>query len=107
MGQTAKRCSCSQRHIFFQKGQERYTFEIRDDGHASAAGYGAPFLRSHQDQNGFPSLQLLASPQSGLSPANPGLVHFHFAAQRLAFQVDHSPPQLVEHHPCGLVALQR
>ena len=79
--------SRTQRHIFLQEGQERYTFEIRDDGHSRAAGYAALFLHSHQDQHGFPSLQLSASPQSGLSPANPGLVHFHFAAQRLTFQL--------------------
>ena len=50
--------SRAQRHIFFQKGQERCTFEIRDDGHSSAPGYAAAFLHSHQDQRGFPSLQL-------------------------------------------------
>src|SRR5258708_29619241 len=96
----------TQRYIFFQETEERCTFEIRDGSHSSAPGYTAPFLHSHQDQRGFPSLQLPASPQSGLSPANPGLVDFHFAAQRLAFQVDHCPPQLVEHHPCCLVASQ-
>src|SRR6202030_3616947 len=98
--------SRTQHYIFFQETEERCTFEIRDDSHSSAPGYAATFLHSHQDQRGFPSLQLPASPQSGLSPANPGLVHFHFAAQRLAFQVDHCPPQLVEHHPCCLVASQ-
>src|SRR5580693_6046245 len=98
--------SRTQHYIFFQETEERCTFEIRDDSHSSAPGYAAPFLHNHQDQRGFPSLQLPASPQSGLSPANPGLVHFHFSAQRLTFQVDHSPPQLVQHHPCCLVALQ-
>src|SRR6266481_2306912 len=42
----------------------------------------------------------------GLSAANPGLVHFYFAAQRLAFQVDHCPVELVKQHPCCLVASQ-
>src|ERR1700756_3065776 len=82
--------------------QERCTFEIRDDGHSSPPGSAATFLHSR----GFPSLQPPTPPQSGLGPANPGLVDLHFAAQRLAFQVDHSPPLLVEHHPCCLVALQ-
>src|ERR1700726_4866862 len=69
-------------YIFFQETEERCTFEIRDDSHSSAPGYAATFLHSHQDQRGFPSLQLPTSPQSSLSPPNPGLVHFHFAAQR-------------------------
>ena len=54
--------SRAQRHIFFQKGQERCTFEIRDDGHSSAPGYAAAFLHSHQDQRGFPSLQSAGFP---------------------------------------------
>ena len=58
--------SRAQRHIFFQKGQESCTFEIRDDRHSSAPGYVAALLHSHQDQRGFPSLQLSASLQSGL-----------------------------------------
>src|SRR5882724_5795322 len=74
--------SRTQRYIFFQETEERCTFEIRDDSQSSAPGYAAAFLHSQQDQRGFPPLQLPASPQSGLSPANPGLVHFHFKPTR-------------------------
>ena len=62
--------SRTQHYIFFQETEERCTFEIRDDSHSSAPGYAPAFLHNHQDQRGFPSLQLPASPQSGLSPAN-------------------------------------
>src|SRR6266481_3613177 len=93
-------------HILFQESEKRCVFEIRDQSHPSTPCYPATFLHGHQDQRGFPPLQLPASPQSGLSTANPSLVDFHFAAQRLAFQVDHSPAELVEQHPCCLVASQ-
>src|SRR4029077_7710259 len=93
-------------HILFQESEKRCVFEIRDQSHPSTPAPPVAFLYGHQDQRSFPPLQLSASPQSGLSAANPGLVHFHFAAQRLAFQVDHSPAELVEQHPCCLVASQ-
>ena len=66
--ETAGVNSRPQRHIFFQEIQERRTFEIRDDGHSSAPGYAAAFLHRYQDQRGFPSLQLPASPQGFSSP---------------------------------------
>src|SRR6266446_3307774 len=93
-------------HILFQESEKRCVFEIRDQSHPSTPGHPPAFFHGHQYQRGFPSLQLPASTQSGLSPANPGLVHFHFPAQWLAFQVDHSPAELVEQHPCCLVASQ-
>src|SRR5258705_11672851 len=90
----------------FQESEKRCVFEIRDQSHPSTPCYPATFLHGHQDQRGFPPLQFPASPQSVLSPANPSLVDFHFAAQRLAFQVDHSPAELVKQHPCCLIAAQ-
>jgi hypothetical protein len=54
----------------------------------------------------FPDFQLTASPQTGLSPANPRVVHLHFSAQRFAFQVHHRSAELVEHHPRRLVTSQ-
>src|SRR5260370_26114153 len=93
-------------HILFQESEKRCVFEIRDQSHPSTPCYPATFLHGHQDQRGFPPLQLPASPQSGLSTANPSLVDFHCAAQRLAFQVDHSPAELVKQHPCCLIASQ-
>src|SRR5260370_23470510 len=93
-------------HILFQESEKRCVFEIRDQSHPSTPCYPATFLHGHQDQRGFPPLQLPASPQSGLSTANPNLVDFHFAAQRLAVQVDHSPTALVKQHPCRLIASQ-
>jgi len=65
--------SRAQRHIFFQKGQERCTFEIRDDGHSSAPGYAAAFLHSHQDQRRLPALQLSASGQARRSASRSGM----------------------------------
>jgi hypothetical protein len=56
----------------------------------------APFLYGNEDQRRFPALKLPASPQTGLNTANPRIVNFHFAPQRLARQVDHSPPEFVQ-----------
>jgi hypothetical protein len=61
-------------HILFQESQKRCVFEIRDQSHPSTPGHLATFLHDHQHQRGFAPLQLPASPQSGLSAANPGLV---------------------------------
>src|SRR5260370_2347846 len=91
-------------HILFQESEKRCVFEIRDQSHPSTPCYPATFLHGHQDQRGFPPLQLPASPQSVLSTANPSLVDFHFASQRLPFQVDHSPAELGIHHPCCLIS---
>src|SRR5467141_1204636 len=90
----------------FRKARSVVFLKIRDQSHPSTPCYPATFLHGHQDQRGFPPLQLPACPQSGLSTANPSLVDFHFAAQRLAFQVDHSPAELVKQHPCCLIASQ-
>src|SRR5260221_12494582 len=91
-------------HILFQESEKRCVFEIRDQSHPRTPCYPATFLHGHQDQRGFPPLQLPASPQSGLSTANPSLVHFHFPPRRLALQVYHTPAKLGAPHPRCLVA---
>src|SRR5258707_4852358 len=73
-------------HILFQESEKRCLFEIRDQSHPSTPCYPATFLHGHQDQRGFPPLQLPASPQSGLSTANPRLVAFPYASQQPAAQ---------------------
>src|SRR5260370_19421677 len=85
-------------HILFQESEKRCVFEIRDQSHPSTPCYPATFLHGHQDQRGFPPLQLPASPQSGFSTANPSLVDFHFIAQRHAFQAVPRSAELVNVH---------
>jgi hypothetical protein len=88
----------------FKESDQSSPFEIWNDRHASAPGGAAPFLDGNEDQCRFPAFELAASPQTGLSTANPRIVNFHFAPQRLTCHVDHGPSEFVQHHPCGFVA---
>jgi len=65
-----------------------------------------PRFSTRRRRGPLPAFQLPASPQTGLRSANPRIVHLHFAAQRLAFQVHHRPAKLMKHHPCRLVTSQ-
>ena len=93
-------------HVLSQERDEGFASEIRDDRHASAPGRAATLLHRHHGEGGLPAPQLSASPQTRLGTPNPGVVHFHFPAQRLSGQVDHGLPQLVQHHPGRLVTSQ-
>jgi len=81
--------------------------EVRDNRHPHTPGSLSPLLNSNDDQGRFPAFELTASTQTGLRASDPGLVNLYFAPQRLPRCVDHGPPELVEHHPCGLVTGQR
>jgi hypothetical protein len=80
--------------------------EVWDDRDSySSCGFSS-LLHSDDHEGRFPPFQLPASPQTGLSPPNPRIVHLHFTAQRFAFKVHHRSAELVEHHPCCLVTSQ-
>src|SRR5271156_4544560 len=93
-------------YIVLDEPNKSDTPEIRDDLHPYASRGLSPSLYRDHDEGRFPAFQLTASLQTGLSPANPGIVYFHVAAQRLAFQVHHRSAELVEHHPRCLVKSQ-
>ena len=93
-------------YVLSQEGDEGSASEIRDARHASAPGRAATLLHRYHDEGGLPAPQLSASPQTRLHTSNPGVVHFHFPAQRLSGQVDHGLPQLVQYHPRRLVTSQ-
>jgi hypothetical protein len=90
----------------FKESDQSLAFEIRDDRHASAPCGATALLHSHEDQSRLPAFELPASPQTGLRTPNPRLIDFYFAPQRLALQVDHSPPEFVQHHPRCFVPTQ-
>src|ERR1017187_1521362 len=96
----------ARRHVLPQEPDEGSAPEIRDDRHARAPSRTATLLHRHHGEGGLPAPQLSASPQTSLGTPNPGIVHFHFPAQRLSGQVDHGLPQLVQHYPCRLVTPQ-
>jgi hypothetical protein len=50
-----------------------------------------------------PAFQLTAASQASLGAANPCIINFYFTPQRLAFHIDHGAPELMQHHPGGLV----
>ena len=62
-----------------------------------------PLLDSDDDECRLPALKLPASPQTSLRTSHPSVSNLHFALQWLTRQVDHGPPEFVEHHPGGFV----
>lgn len=94
---------CTRGHVLRMEADQRFALEVWDNRHAAATGSTATSLHGHDNQRRFPAPELTASLQPRLRTPNPGLVHFHFAPQRLACQVDHGPPKLVQHHPRGFV----
>lgn len=94
-------------HVSFQEVDQGGALEIPDDFHASATGAAASLLHGHQDERGLAALELAASAQARLGPANPRIINFHFALQRFACQIDHGAPEFMQHHPRGFVAAER
>jgi hypothetical protein len=80
--------------------------EVGNDAHAKAIRGLAPFLHRDQHDRGFSSFQLATAPNARLLAADPGIVDFHVAVQRLARGVDHRPSQLVQQHPRRFVSPQ-
>jgi hypothetical protein len=66
----------------------------------------ATFLDCHKDQRPLRSLRCRLPRRPAWVTANPPIVYFHFAPYRLASDVDHSPPEFVEHHTCCFVVSQ-
>ena len=66
----------------------------------------APFLDGDQHQGGTAAFQLAAAAQPRLRAADPGVIDFDVAMQRLAGRVDHRAPQLVQQHPRRFVPPQ-
>src|SRR5258707_185038 len=58
-------------YVLLQKCDQGGALEIRYDFHPSTPTRPSPFLNRHQDQRGFPALQLSASAQARLRSANP------------------------------------
>jgi len=54
--------------------------EVRDDSHPHTARGSSPLLYGNYDESRFSAFQLTATPQTGLSPANPRIVQLHFTA---------------------------
>jgi hypothetical protein len=52
---------------------------------------------------GCAAFELSTSAQAGLRAANPRIINFHFALQRLTPQVDHGAPEFMQYHPCSFV----
>jgi hypothetical protein len=63
-------------------------------------------LPRHQDEGRSAPLELSASSETGLLAANPRLIHFYLAVQRLPSRIYHGPAEFVQHHPSSLVTGQ-
>ena len=74
-----------------------------DDAHAHPAAGGAARLHRDNDQRLVPAGPAAAQP--GFLAADEALVDLDRAGQQGALRVDHGAPQLVQHHPRGLVSV--
>lgn len=77
-----------------------------DHPHSDAARAVAAPFDGHKDGHGSPALELATPEQPGLGAADPGVVDLHFPVERFAGRVHHRAPQLVKHHPRGLIPAQ-
>jgi hypothetical protein len=90
-------------------GKERHYgcgLEVGNHAHADTTRSSATLFDGYEDKSCPPMFKLPASPESSLFTANPRLIHLYLSAQRFPSRVHHCPAQLVQHHPCGLVAGQ-
>ena len=80
--------------------------EVWNHFHANAPGALATFLHCDQDEGRTPPFELPTSSQTGLLAANPRLINFYLAVQRLPRRIHHRPAEFMKHHPYRLVAGQ-
>jgi len=94
------------RNVLLQQGGHGRGLEVRDHPHSDATRAVAPSFDGHKDRNGSPALELATPEQPGLWAADPGVVDLHVPVERFAGRVHHRAPQLVKHHPRGLIPAQ-
>jgi hypothetical protein len=80
--------------------------KIGDDLYPNSTGRPPSPFNSHQNQGGVAPSELATAPQSCLSSPDPRLIHLNLAAKRIPRCVHHRATELVQHHPCGLVATE-
>jgi hypothetical protein len=94
---------CPGCHVLYEEAVDGVGREVRNDGHAEAPRGLSPFFDRHKHECRPTPLELAASPDTRLGSAHPRVIDLDFAPKRLASEVDHRPPELMEHHPGGLV----
>src|SRR5205823_9731402 len=77
--------------------------EVRNHAHAGSTGSFPTLFDGDQDESGSAVLELSASSQAGLLPANPRIINLYLPTQRFPSRTHHRPAQFVKHHPGGLV----
>jgi hypothetical protein len=92
--------------VLLDEGAEGGCLKVWDHGHAQPPRRFAALFNGNQHKGGSAPLKLSASAQARLSSANPGVVDLHLSVERLARQIDHRSPELVEHHPGRFVSAQ-
>ncbi len=78
--------------------------EVRNHSHPGSTGSFPTLFDSDQDKSGSAVLELSASSETGLFPADPGVINLYLTVQRLPSHTHHRPAQFVKHHPGGLVS---
>jgi hypothetical protein len=94
------------RDVLVKEGNNGLGLKIGDHFHSGAPRAPATLFHCDQNQRRSSSLELSASPKTGLLAANPGFINFYLAVQRLPSNIHHGSAELVKHHPGGLVTRQ-
>ncbi len=94
------------RDILGEEGDDGLGLEVWDHFHADTPRALATLLHRNQDEGRSSPLELSASAETGLLAANPRIINFYLAVQRLPSCIHHGPAEFVKHHPGGLVTGQ-
>jgi hypothetical protein len=93
-------------HILSEERNDGLGLEGWNHSHSNTSGALASFFHRHKDERRSPPFELSASSQTGLLTANPRLINFYLAVQRLTKRVHHRPSEFMKHHPDRLVVGQ-
>jgi len=94
------------RDVLGEEREESLSLEVWDHSHTDAPRAIATLPHRHQDKGRASPLELSASSETSLLAANPCLINFYLAVQRLPSCVHHGPAESVKHHPGSLVTGQ-
>ena len=91
--------------ILFGEVNERCRLEIWNNSHSKTPGsVCSAFLYGNHYESCKATLELSASTESGLRPADPGVIDLDLSVEGLPGLIDHRSSKLVKHHPSGFVA---
>ena len=93
------------RDILFGEVNECCRLEIWNNSHSKTPGsVCSAFLYGNHYESCTATFELSDSTESGLRPADPGVIDLDLSVEGLPGLIDHRSSKLVKHHPGGFVA---